>query len=167
MENTMVAGEPMTKEELAVASKRVEGKKSPFDPKTVIDKDGNKTVVKGTPVKPAKISGTYKRSDGIEVKKVGNFIGAAEVGDSQTLKKFKRIMPNFNKPVMITKGIGDEAEQIHCKWIPMTVKEALAYQGVLPDGRIDRSKAILLGYDEDHQMGLLEVSAIEDNQEEI
>lgn len=170
MENTIVAGEPMTKEELAVATKRVEGKKSPFDPKTVIDKEGNKTVIKGTPVKPAKVSGTLTRVDGSKVTNVGNFKSSPEVGDSQTLKKFKRIMPNFNKPVMIMKGIGDDAEQLHCKWIPMTTKEALAYQGVLPDGRIDREKAILLGYDEDHQMGLLEVSAIqdnEDNQEEI
>lgn len=170
MEETIVAGEPMNKDELAYATERVKGKKSPFDPKK--KEDG--TVVPGTPVKPAKISGTYKRSDGQEVKKVGNFIGSPEVGDGQTLKRFKRIMPNFNKPVMITRGTGEDAEQIHCKWIPMSKDEALIYQGVVKkviNGvlsiKIDKTKGILLGYDEDHQMGLLEVGSIEENQEEL
>ncbi len=171
--NVIVAGEPMSKDELAYASERVKGKKSPFDPKTII-KDGKKVYVPGTPVKAAQTTGTYKRSDGVDVRKVGNFIGSPEVGDSQTLKKFKRIMPNFNKPVMITRGIGEDAEQIHCKWIPMSKEEALMYQGVVREVingvmnvKIDRTKAILLGYDEDHQMGLLEVGSIEENQEEI
>ena len=162
---SIVAGEAMTTEELAQASERVKGKKSPFDPKR--KEDG--TVIPGTPVKPAKVSGTYKRSDGQEVKKIGNFIGSPEVGDSQTLKKFKRIMPNFNKIVTITKGIGDDSEQIQAKWVPMTPQESLIYQGLVREviggttiTKIDKSKAILLGYDEDHQMGLLEVGSIEE-----
>lgn len=169
-QDTIVAGEPMTTEELAQATERVKGKKSPFDPK--VKEDGTK--VPGTPVKPAKVTGTMKRTDGSEVKQIGNFKSSPEVGDSQTLKKFKRIMPNFSKPVMMTKGIGEDAEQVHCKWVPMTTEEALIYQGVVKEVingvmsiKIDREKAILLGYDEDHKMGLLEVSAIEDNQEEI
>lgn len=159
-----VAGEAMSTEELKQAAERVKGKKSPFDPKVIVDGEGNKTVIAGTPVKPAKQTGTLKRIDGTEVKQIGNFKPSVQVGDSQTLKKFKRIMPNFSKPVMITRGNGEDAEQIHAKWVPMTPEEALTYQGI-KNNKMQEERGILLGYDEDHHMGLLEVGAVNDTEE--
>lgn len=128
-DDVIVEGEPMTKEELAAISSRVEGKESPF-----VD----------SPVKPAKSTGKYLRSDGQEVVKIGDFRVNHVVGDSQTLKKFKRIMPNFSKPVLLTVN----EEQIHCQWVPMTNEEAVHYQ----------KQKCLFGHDSDHNMGLLEVS---------
>lgn len=160
-----VAGEPMTKEELTQAALRVKGKKSPFDPKVVVDSDGNKKVIAGTPVKAAKQTGTLKRIDGSEVKQVGSFKASPQVGDSQTLKKFKRIMPNFSKPVLITRGFDEDAEQIHAKWVPMTIDEALKYQGIV-NNKMQEERGILLGYDEDHGMGLLEVGAVNDSEDD-
>lgn len=137
-DDVIVAGEPMTKEELAAATARVEGKESPF---------------KDDPVKPAKSTGKYLRSDGQEVTKIGDFRVNQVVGDAKTLQKFKRIMPNFSKPVII-KNI--DKEDVYAKWISMTREESLEYQGI-KNGK-SSGKGELLGYDADHEMGLLEES---------
>lgn len=104
-------GQPMTTEDLKEAEERIKGKKSPLS-------EYDYEMPKGK---------TKVMDDGREITQIGNFRGSSKFGDSQTLKRFARIEPDFTG------------------WIPMTIAECLLYQ----------KKGLLVGYDADAQKGLL------------
>lgn len=118
--DVQIAGKPMDAEELAAAEARMEGKRSPIHEDDFQLPKGEVIV---TP-------------DGREITKIGNFKAQPQVGDSQTLKKFARIEPDYEG------------------WIPMTPKEALMHQGVIAPEK-GFVVGALVGYDADKQLGLL------------
>lgn len=107
----MSKGQPMTSDDLKEAEERIKDKKSPLS-------EHDYPMPKGK---------TKVMDDGREITQVGNFRSGSKFGDSQTLKRFARIEPDFTG------------------WIPMSKDECLMYQ----------QKGLLLGYDGDVQKGLL------------
>lgn len=113
-----VAGQPMTSEDISLAQERIEGKRSPLhedDFKEVEEKMATRNIL--------------KTEDGRRIAQVGNFNTAQVYGDSQTLKKFARIEPDYTG------------------WTKMTNAQALLYQDL----------RLLAGHDGDKRLGLLDI----------
>lgn len=94
-----VAGLPMTSEDIALAEKRVEGKRSP------LHEDDFKEIEQDMATRDI-----MKTEDGRKISRVGNFQAPLVMGHESTLKKFARIEPNYRG------------------WIKVTNEEALLYQ---------------------------------------
>lgn len=112
-----VAGQPMTSEDMQEVEKRIEGKRSPLhedDFKSIENSMINRNIL--------------KTADGREISRVGNFQSAPVYGDSQTLKKFARIEPDYTG------------------WIKMSNEECLLYQDL----------RLLIGHDGDKKLGLID-----------
>lgn len=75
----VVAGLPMTSEDLALVEQRIEGKRAPLH-------EEDHPIVKGKVI---------KTEDGREITQVGKFQSSLIHGDAQTLKKFARIEPDY------------------------------------------------------------------------
>ena len=111
------AGQPMTSEDIALAEKRIEGKRAPLhedDFKEVEDKMTTRKVL--------------ETADGRRISQVGKFNTSPNFGDSQTLKRFARIEPDYTG------------------WIKCTNQEALAYQEL----------RVMIGHDGDKRLGLID-----------
>lgn len=112
-----VAGLPMTTEDIQEAELRVAGKRAPLheeDFKDVEDRMVTRDVM--------------KTEDGRKISRVGNFQAPLTMGDSQTLKKFARIEPDYTD------------------WIHCTNAEALLYQDL----------RVMIGHDGDKKLGLID-----------
>lgn len=93
------SGQPMTSEDIELAEKRVEGKRSPLhedDFKEIEEKMATRDIM--------------ETSDGRKISRVGNFQAPLIMGHASTLKRFARIEPDYTG------------------WIKMTNNEALLYQ---------------------------------------
>lgn len=115
--NAKVAGQPMNNEDIQAAEKRVEGKRAPLheeDFKEIEENMAKRNVI--------------KTEDGRKIALVGNRMSAPIFGDSQTLKKFARIEPDWSD------------------WIPCTNDEALIYQDL----------RVMIGHDGDKKLGLID-----------
>lgn len=113
-----VAGQPMTSEDIALAEQRTEGKRAPLhedDFKEVEQKMATRNI--------------FKTEDGRKIAQVGEFNKPQVYGDSQTLKKFARIEPDYTG------------------WTKMTNAQALLYQDL----------RLLAGHDGDKKLGLLDI----------
>ncbi len=106
------AGQPMTSEDMAIVEQRIEGKRSP------LHEDDH-------PLPKARILAT---DDGRKIQQVGNFQAPLSYGDSQTLKKFARIEPDYTG------------------WIKCTNQQALLYQDL----------RVMIGHDGDKKLGLID-----------
>lgn len=114
---TVVSGQPMTAEDIQVAEKRIEGKRAP------LHEDDH----------PLPQGRVFKTDDGRKITQVGEFNKPLNYGDSQTLKRFAPIEPDYTG------------------WIKMTNKEALLYQDL----------RLLIGHDGDKKLGLIETRKLE------
>lgn len=112
-----VAGLPMTSEDIALAEKRVEGKRAPLHEEDFKDLENDMATRK-----------ILKTADGREIAQVGSFKQTQIFGDSQTLKKFARIEPDWSD------------------WIPCTNEEALLYQDL----------RVMIGHDGDKRLALID-----------
>ncbi len=111
-QSVKVAGQPMTTEDMAVVEQRIEGKRAPLH-------ESDHPLPKGKILETA---------DGRKITQVGNFQATPTYGDSQTLKKFARIEPDYDG------------------WIKMSNQEALSYQDL----------RLLIGHDGDKKLGLID-----------
>lgn len=112
-----VMGQPMTSEDIALAEKRIEGQRAPLheeDFKEVEEKMATRRIL--------------KTEDGRNIAQVGKFNTSPNFGDSQTLKRFARIEPDYTG------------------WIKCTNQEALAYQDL----------RVMIGHDGDKKLGLID-----------
>lgn len=107
-----VAGAPMTSDDLALVEQRIEGKRAPLH-------EEDHPLPQGRVV---------KTEDGRKITQVGNFQATQNYGDSQTLKKFARIEPDYTG------------------WIKMTPEQVTIYQEL----------RVLTGYDGDKKLGLMD-----------
>ena len=117
-----VAGQPMTSEDLQQVEQRIEGKRAPLheeDFKEIEEKMATRNVL--------------NTADGRKISQVGNFQSAPVFGDSQTLKKFARIEPDYTG------------------WIKMSNAECLLYQDL----------RLLIGHDGDKKLGLIDKNKFE------
>lgn len=112
-----VAGQPMTSEDMQVVEQRIEGKRAPLH-------EDDHPLPKGR---------VLQTEDGRKITQVGNFQTIPNYGDSQTLKKFARIEPNY-------KG-----------WIKVTNQEAILYQEL----------RVMIGHDGDKKLGLIDKDKLE------
>lgn len=112
-----VAGLPMTSDDMAQVEQRIEGKRSPLHEDDFKDIE-HKMATRDVMTTPA----------GQKIARVGNFQAALNYGDSQTLKKFARIEPDYTG------------------WIKMTNDQALLYQDL----------RVLIGHDGDKKLGLID-----------
>lgn len=126
-DGVVVAGEPMDANDMAAAEARVEGKKSALSEKDFVLPKGK----------------IFKTDDGREIEQVGNFRPQLVVGDSQTLKRFRRIEPNFSRITQLTDKEGNPTET--ARWVPISNDEAVEAQ----------KHKLLIGHDGDKAMGLL------------
>lgn len=94
-----VAGVPMTSEDIALAEKRIEGKRAP------LHEEDFKEIEKDMVTRDI-----MKTEDGRKISRVGNFQAPLTMGHESTLKKFARIEPSY-------KG-----------WIKVTNEQAILYQ---------------------------------------
>lgn len=94
-----VAGLPMNSEDIALAEKRIEGKRSP------LHEDDFKELQENMATRDI-----MKTDDGRKISRVGNFQAPLVMGHESTLKKFARIEPNYRG------------------WIKVANEEALLYQ---------------------------------------
>lgn len=111
-----VAGQPMTSEDLVLVEQRIEGKRAPLH-----EEDH--------PLPKARILNT---DDGRKIQQVGNFQSTPTYGDSQTLKKFARIEPDYTG------------------WTKMNNAQVLLYQDL----------RCLIGHDGDKKLGLLDTKKL-------
>jgi hypothetical protein len=102
----------MTDDELKAAEDRIAGKRSPFEDE---------------PIKAAPVTEVVVTEDGKRISKVGNFIGAREIGDAGTLKYFKTIKSDTSD------------------WTPVTDDEA----------RLLGRMGILIGHDAENGLALI------------
>lgn len=112
VKDIQIAGQPMTSEDIALAEQRIEGKRAPLH-------EDDHPIVQGR---------TIKTDDGRQITQVGNFQAPKQFGDSQTLKKFARITPDYTG------------------WIKTTNTEALLYQDL----------RVMIGHDGDLKLGLID-----------
>ena len=110
--NVKTAGEPMTAEDIQLAEQRTEGKRAPLH-------EDDHPVVQGKVI---------KTEDGRTITQVGAFNKPLNYGDSQTLKKFARIEPDYTG------------------WIKMSNEQCLLYQDL----------RVLIGHDGDKRLGLID-----------
>lgn len=115
--NAKVAGSPMTIDEMQQVEQRIEGQRAP------LHEDDH-------PLPKARLLET---EDGRKIKQVGNFQAPLSYGDSQTLKKFARIEPDYTD------------------WIKMTNEQCLIYQDL----------RLLIGHDGDKKLGLIDPRKLE------
>ncbi len=111
------AGTPMTSEDILAAEARIEGKRAPLH-----EEDFDELTEK---MASRKILNT---ADGRQIAQVGSFKQTQVFGDSQTLKKFARIEPDWSD------------------WIPCTNEEALLYQDL----------RVMIGHDGDKRLALID-----------
>lgn len=116
--NVKTAGQPMTTEDMQQAEQRIEGKRAPLHEEDFSLPQGRETT---TP-------------DGRKITQVGNFQAPLSYGDSQTLKKFARIEPDYRG------------------WIKCTNAEALLYQDL----------RVMIGHDGDKKLGLIDKEKLAD-----
>lgn len=119
--NVVTAGQPMNSEDIALAEQRIAGKRAPLhedDFKDIEEKMASRKVL--------------KTDDGRQIAQVGKFNNPMNYGDSQTLKKFARIEPDYTG------------------WTKMTNAEALLYQDL----------RCLAGHDGDKKLGLLDIKKL-------
>lgn len=79
-ENVVVAGKPMTAEDLEAVEERIKGKRSPLH-------EDDHPMPKGE---------TIITEDGRKITKIGKFQAPQVMGHSGTLKKFARIEPDYD-----------------------------------------------------------------------
>ncbi len=111
-EESVKAGQPMTSEDMAMVEQRIAGKRAP------LHEDDH----------PLPKVRELKTEDGRTIKQVGNFQSIPTYGDSQTLKKFARIAPDYDG------------------WIKMNAEEVELYQAL----------KVLQGHDADVKLGLID-----------
>lgn len=107
-----IAGQPMTSEDLQMVEERIEGQRAPLH-------EDDHPLPKGNILKTA---------DGRKITQVGNFQASPTYGDSQTLKKFARIEPDYSG------------------WVKVTNVQALLYQEL----------RVMIGHDGDKKLGLID-----------
>lgn len=107
-----VEGQPMTTEDMQLVEQRIEGKRAPLH-------EEDHPLPKGR---------LLETEDGRKITQVGKFQGAPSFGDSQTLKKFSRIEPDYTG------------------WIKMGNEEVRLYQEL----------RLLIGHDGDKKLGLID-----------
>lgn len=107
-----IAGQPMTAEDMQEVEQRIEGKRAPLH-------EEDHPLPKGRVI---------ETGDGRRITQVGNLNAPLNYGDSQTLKKFARIEPDYTG------------------WIKMNNDECLLYQDL----------RLLIGHDGDKKLGLID-----------